>query len=122
MSAAFASGGSTVYPGDVERVLLEHPAVADAALVAAPGLDGGLVGVAFVVLAPGRTVTQDGVLEFARARFPAHAAPASVAFIDRLPRSSVGKLLREPLRMMAAARTDRDAMPSLDEGPPDSGS
>ena len=105
MSAAIASSAGTVYPGDVERVLLEHAAVADAGVVAAADPDGVTVGSAFVVLLPDQSASEEELLAFARARLPVHAVPASVSFIDRLPRSSVGKLLRDELR----GRVDGDA-------------
>ena len=98
VSARFVVGGQTVYPGDVERVLLAHPAVADAGVVAATSLDGSVVAAAFVVLTTRNAVTEAELMAFCSARLPAHMAPASVSFIARLPRNSVGKLLRNELR------------------------
>ncbi len=95
------SAGRTVYPGDVERVLAEHPAVADAGVVeaAAAGADPMLI--AFVVAAPGTAVSEAELLAFAAERLAPHERPAAVRFVDRLPRSSVGKLVRADLRAMA---------------------
>ena len=62
--------GHVVYPGDVERALAQHPAVADAGVV---GHDG--TGKGFVVLAAGETVSEDELLEFCRARLAAHEVP-----------------------------------------------
>lgn len=87
----FVSMGQLVYPGEVERVLLAHPAVLDAGVVGAR--DGGAV---FVVLA--RDATEGELLDHSRARLPAHAVPTTVTFVPSLPRSSVGKLLRDQLR------------------------
>ena len=89
---AYDSSGHLVYPGDVERTLAQHPAVADAGVVAHEGTGKG-----FVVLAAGKAVSEDELLEFCRARLAAHEVPSSVTFLDRLPRSSVGKLLRHEL-------------------------
>jgi acyl-CoA synthetase (AMP-forming)/AMP-acid ligase II len=89
---AYDSSGHVVYPGDVERALAQHPAVADAGIVAHDGTGKG-----FVVLAAGKAVSEDELLEFCRARLAAHEVPSSVMFLDRLPRSSVGKLLRHEL-------------------------
>ena len=97
----FISGGRSVYPGDVERVLSGHPAVADAGVVQVPTKVGGGVA-AIVVLAPGAEATEEEILAFGRQQLAAHQAPASVTFVDRLPRNSVGKLLRAQLRALAS--------------------
>jgi acyl-CoA synthetase (AMP-forming)/AMP-acid ligase II len=94
---AYESAGHVVYPGDVERALAKHPAVADAGVV---GHDGS--GHAFVVLAADQAVTEEQVLEFCRARLAAHEVPRTVTFVDRLPRSSVAKLLRHELASLTA--------------------
>ena len=93
---AYEVSGHIVYPGDVERVLGEHPAVADAGVV--PG-DGNSKG--FVVLAADKAVSEGELLEFCRARLAAHEVPSSLTFLEQLPRSSVGKLLRHELAMLA---------------------
>jgi long-chain acyl-CoA synthetase len=64
------------------------------------GHDG--TGHAFVVLAADQAVTEEQVLEFCRARLAAHEVPRTVTFVDRLPRSSVAKLLRHELASLAA--------------------
>ena len=95
--------GHVVYPGDVERVLAQHPAVADAGVVPGDGTGKG-----FVVLAAGEAVSEDELLEFCRARLAAHEVPSSVTFVDRLPRSSVGKLLRHELAPLAVSDPSRE--------------
>jgi long-chain acyl-CoA synthetase len=92
-----------VYPGDVERVLTQHPAVADAGVVPRDGNGKG-----FVVLEAGKAVSEDELLEFCRARLAAHEVPSSVAFLDRLPRSTVGKLRRRELAPLAVSDPSRD--------------
>jgi fatty-acyl-CoA synthase len=100
----FTTDGHEVYPGDVERVLSGHPAVADAAVVGVPEEARGEVGAAFVVLMEGAEATEPELLAFCRRRLAAHQVPASVAFADRLPRNSVGKLIRSGLRALAHDR------------------
>jgi fatty-acyl-CoA synthase len=97
----FLADGRPVYPGDVERVLTSHPAVADAGVVQVPTRVGGEVA-AFVVLAPAVEVTEEEILTFGRQHLAPHQAPASVTFVDRLPRNSVGKLLRAQLHALIA--------------------
>lgn len=99
--ARFVSAGQVVYPGDVERALMAHPSVADAGVVGIPAPGDGEAGVAFVILSPGRQATETELLAFGRERLAAHELPASIRFVDQLPRNSVGKLLREDLRLRA---------------------
>jgi fatty-acyl-CoA synthase len=98
----FLSDGRPVYPGDVERVLTGHPLVADAGVVHVPAKGAGEVVAAFVVLSAGSQATDQEILAYGRQRLAAHQAPASVTFLDRLPRNSVGKLLRTQLRAFAS--------------------
>jgi fatty-acyl-CoA synthase len=104
MAACFVSAGRHVYPGDVERVLTGHPSVADAGVIHVPGAGGGQVA-AVVVPAAGSQVTEQELLAFARQHLAAHQTPASVTFVDRLPRSSVGKLLRAQLAALVSPST-----------------
>jgi fatty-acyl-CoA synthase len=96
----FLSDGRPVYPGDVERVLTGHPSLTDAGVVQVLAEEGGEVVAAFVVLAPEVEATEQQILAYARRHLAVHQAPASVTFVDRLPRNSVGKLLRAQLRAL----------------------
>ena len=96
MADCFVSDGRQVYPGDVERVLSGHPSVADAGVVQVAAKGGGSVA-AFVVLSAGAQATEADILAYGRRHLAAHQAPASVTFLDRLPRNSVGKLQRARL-------------------------
>jgi fatty-acyl-CoA synthase len=93
---AYVSLGEVVYPGDVERVLALHPSVADAGVV---GLMRGekKVGRAFVVPARGKEISATDLLAFCRERLKAHEVPESINVVERLPRNSVGKLIRHEL-------------------------
>jgi acyl-coenzyme A synthetase/AMP-(fatty) acid ligase len=85
-----------VYPGDIERVLALHPLVAEAGVVGV--LRGeGRVGRAFVVPARAQEVVANDLLAFCRQRLKPHEVPVSMTVVERLPRNSVGKLLRHEL-------------------------
>ena len=99
----FLAAGRPVYPGDVERVLTGHPAVADAGVVQVLERGGGEVVVAVVVLAPAAEATEAEILAFGQQHLAAHQAPASVRFVDRLPRNSVGKLRARLHALLAPA-------------------
>jgi acyl-coenzyme A synthetase/AMP-(fatty) acid ligase len=90
-------------PAEIEDRLLEHPSVSYAAVVAAPDRDGLQKPVAFVLLGPGQTATEDEVIEFCRAGLPSVKRPRRVVFVDSYPSTASGKIRRVELRQMAAA-------------------
>ena len=98
---SFISHGQVVHPGDVERVLLSHPAVADAGVAPVSAFGKEQVAIAFVVVAPGAETTEQELLAWSREHLTAHQVPAHVTFAGRLPRNSVGKLIRAELQEAA---------------------
>ena len=103
VEAGFVAAGRRHYPGDIERVLLTHPAVADVGVVAVPGPGDDPVPVAFVVARAGSRPGASDLLAFAYDRLPPPERPVEIRFVDALPRSTVGKLLRAELRAAAIA-------------------
>lgn len=93
----FISGGESVAPAEVETVLVEHTAVDEVAVIGVPHERWGEVGVAFIVLAPGFSADQDGILSYARTQLAAFKVPAFVRFVPEIPRSSGSKVLRRQL-------------------------
>jgi o-succinylbenzoate---CoA ligase len=91
------TGGENVSPEEVERTLLAHPAVGDAAVSAREDSEWQQAIVATVVLRDGGGVTQDELREFCRGRLAAFKVPKKIAFADRLPRNEQGKLERRKL-------------------------
>ncbi len=91
-------GGLKVYPREVEQVLLEHPDVADAAVVGVADPAHGEVPKAFIVLRAGAVPSEEKLIAFVRARIAHYKAPRSVVFRESLPRSGVQKVLRRALR------------------------
>jgi fatty-acyl-CoA synthase len=98
---SFISHGHVVHPGDVERVLLSHPAIADAGVAPVSASGQEQVAAAFVVIAPGAETTERELLAWCREHLAAHQVPAFVTVADRLPRNSVGKLIRAELHKAA---------------------
>ena len=93
-----AVGRRQVYPRDVEEVLYEHPSVQEVAAVGAPGADGrGEVRV-HIVLRPGHQATAGEIIAFCRSRLRPSQVPRKVCFREQMPRSFVGKVLRQRLR------------------------
>jgi long-chain acyl-CoA synthetase len=91
-------GGFKVYPREVEEVLFQHRAVADAAVVGAPDPERGEVPEAFVVRKPGAAVTGEELIEFLRERIAHYKVPRRIEFRHALPRSGIQKVLRRVLR------------------------
>jgi long-chain acyl-CoA synthetase len=91
-------GGFNVYPRDVEDLLLEHPGVAEVAVVGRPHREMGEEVVAFVVKAPGQDPTKDELLEFAAERLANFKRPKEILFTGGLPKSPIGKVLKKDLR------------------------
>ncbi len=93
----FISGGENVYPVEIERVLYEHPAVAQCAVVPLADPQWGEVGRAVVALRPGATATEAELLEHCRAHLARYKIPKRVEFRDALPLSPAGKILKRAL-------------------------
>jgi fatty-acyl-CoA synthase len=101
----FVSDGENVFPAEIERVLAEHPAVAEAAVVAAPDARLGHAAVAFVVLRDGVSAGEHELMDFCRRRLAAFKVPVAVRFRDALPRNAAGKLLKGQLRELGPLPT-----------------
>ncbi|MBV9000077.1 MAG: AMP-binding protein [Solirubrobacterales bacterium] len=96
-SDTIVTGGENVAPAEVEAILLEHPAVADAAVHPRPDPEWGEAVIATVVLRDGMAVTPDDLKAHCTARLASFKVPKAVEFADALPRTPSGKLLRRQL-------------------------
>ncbi|WP_223589887.1 class I adenylate-forming enzyme family protein [Neobacillus bataviensis] len=92
------SGGFNVYPREVEEVLYQHSAVMEAAVVGVPDEKWGEAIKAYVVLKPEQTVTEEELIQFCKEKLASYKKPSSVEFIEALPKSPVGKVVRRMLR------------------------
>jgi long-chain acyl-CoA synthetase len=92
------SGGENVYPVEVEEALAHHPDVADVAVIGVPDERWGETVKAMVVVRPGSAPTADDLVAFARERLAGYKLPRSIEFVDALPRTPSGKVLKRELR------------------------
>ncbi|MCP4434660.1 MAG: AMP-binding protein [Actinomycetia bacterium] len=92
------SGGVNLYPAEVENFLIDHPAVHDVACIGIPHPEMGEQLRALVVLEPGESATEDGIIDYCRERLSSFKCPRSVEFVDDLGRTTMGKISRRALR------------------------
>jgi long-chain acyl-CoA synthetase len=109
----FVSGGENIFPGEIEALLLRHPAVHQALVMPFDHELKGQVPHAFVVARPGAAVTEDEIKQFALAHGPAYQHPRRVYFLDRFPLAGTNKIDRERLRKWVA---DGAARPVTSDG------
>jgi fatty-acyl-CoA synthase len=96
-SDMFISGGVNVYPAEIEAELLLHPAVQDAAVVGIAHPTWGEVGAAFVVARRGSAATADELARFLGSRLAKYKIPKEFIFVDNLPRTPYGKVIKADL-------------------------
>ena len=94
-------GGFNIYPREVEDVLYAFPAIAEAAVVGRADPVMGEEAVAFVVLRDGASASAEDVIAFCESRLARFKCPKQVRFVDALPKSPIGKILRKELRAQA---------------------
>jgi acyl-CoA synthetase (AMP-forming)/AMP-acid ligase II len=100
----FVSGGENIYPGEVEKMLEQHPAVQQAAVVPVDDEIKGQKPVAYIILRAGHTADADEIKRYALEHAPAYQHPRHVWFVDHLPLASTNKIDRNQLLRDAASR------------------
>ena len=92
------SGGENISSLEVEKALLAHPGIYEVAVIPVPDERWGEVPKALVVMKPGVAATEAEVLEFCRSHLTHYKCPRTVEFLDTLPRTGTGKVLKKELR------------------------
>ncbi len=96
-------GGENIYPSEVENIILKHPHVLEAAVIGIKDSKYGENVMAFVVTKPGFDLTEEEIITHSQENYTKFKCPAKVRFIDNLPKSLVGKILKKELRKLAKA-------------------
>ena len=94
------TGGYNVYPAEIERVLAAHPAVALAAVGKLPDDIKGEIAKAYIVLKTNTACTEDEIIAFCRETLAAYKCPRKVQFVDDVPKTSTGKIMRRELHTL----------------------
>jgi len=90
-------GGYNVYPREIEEVLYEHPAISEAAVIGVPDESMGEEVAAAVVLKPGQEASADDIRAFVKDRVAAYKYPRRIWFLDELPKTATGKILKREI-------------------------
>src|SRR6185312_708887 len=102
-SDMYISGGSNVYPREIEEVLLTHPAVAEACVVGMPHEKWGETGVAVLVLNSGMTVTDQSMAAHIETKLARYKHPTSYVIWPELPKSGYGKVVKRDVKNLLEA-------------------
>ncbi|MEO0787777.1 MAG: long-chain fatty acid--CoA ligase [Bacteroidota bacterium] len=94
----FISGGENVYPAEVERILLSHQAIVEAAVVGLPDDRWGEVGCAFLVLTPETELSHSEVINFCLSKLAKFKVPKHIKLLKELPKNDTGKIDRKALK------------------------
>ncbi len=94
----FISGGENVYPVEIEAALAEHAGVREVAVIGIPDSRWGEVGRAYIVAEPGRTLEPDDLAAHCQARIARYKVPKEFCFVEKLPRTGSGKVMKHLLR------------------------
>jgi acyl-CoA synthetase (AMP-forming)/AMP-acid ligase II len=103
-SDMYISGGSNVYPREIEEKLLTHPALAEIAIVGVPDRAWGEAGIAVAVRRPGSSLDESELLAWIEGKVARYKLPKRVIFWDELPKSAYGKITKKIIREELAAR------------------
>ena len=104
------SGGENIYSPEVERVLAEHPAVMEVAIIGVPDDTWGETVKAVVALKPGAAATEEELIAYCREQLARFKCPKSVDIVEALPRNPTGKILKRDLRKPYWAGHDRSTV------------
>ncbi len=103
--------GENIAATEVERVLNEHPAIAESAVIAVPDPLRDEAVKAFVVLRPGHTLSEQEVQGWCASRLARFKVPSFVSFIDELPKTSIGKIMKYVLKQGGSHGTQEASRP-----------
>ena len=92
------SGGVNIYPAEIEAALEVHPNVFDVAVFGVPSEEWGEAVHAVIVAQPAGSLTPEDVIAFGREHLASYKVPRTISFLDELPRTGSGKILKRELR------------------------
>lgn len=94
------TGGENVYPYEVEKVLYEHPAVLEAAVVGVQDKTWGEAVTAVIAFKQGESATEEELISFVKERIAGYKTPKKIIIMESIPKTAIGKILRRDVREM----------------------
>ncbi|OQA54093.1 MAG: Long-chain-fatty-acid--CoA ligase [Candidatus Omnitrophica bacterium ADurb.Bin277] len=92
------ASGFNIFPKEIDEILFEHSKISEACCIGIPDEYRGETVKAYIVVRPGETLTKQEVTAFCKEKMTAYKVPTEVEFIDELPKSAIGKIMRRELR------------------------
>ena len=94
------ASGYNIYPREIDEILFEHPKVLEACAIGIPDAYRGETVKAFIVVKPGETLTEEEITQWCKEKLAAYKVPKMIEFVDALPKSTIGKILRREVKEM----------------------
>jgi len=94
------ASGYNIYPREIDEILFDHPKILDACAIGVPDSYRGETVKAFIVVKPGETLTEEEVSQWGKEKLAAYKVPKMIEFVDALPKSAIGKILRREVKEM----------------------
>ena len=92
------ASGFNIYPNEIDDMLFSHPKIIEACCIGVPDEYRGETVKAYIVVQPGETLTKEEIISYCKEKLTAYKIPKEIEFIDELPKSAIGKILRRELR------------------------
>jgi fatty-acyl-CoA synthase len=102
----YRTGGENVYPAEIEKVLANHPKIFNVSIIGVPDDKWGEAGMAFIILEDGENLTLDEVHTFLEGKVARYKFPTYVKFVDKLPMTTTGKIMKVKLKEKYGVRLD----------------
>jgi long-chain acyl-CoA synthetase len=94
------ASGYNIYPREIDEILFEHPKVLEACAIGIPDAYRGETVKAFIVVKPGETLTEEEITQWCKEKLAAYKVPKMIEFVNALPKSAIGKILRREVKEM----------------------
>jgi len=103
------ASGFNIFPKEIDEILFEHPKISEACCIGIPDEYRGETVKAYIVVKAGETLTKQEVTAFCKERMTAYKVPTEVEFIDELPKSAIGKIMRRELRELDRKKREKES-------------